>query len=102
MMNIPYRRSGPRASDRETGTHNGKRTEQVTVIDQVKWKNLEIGKEYVVKGTLMDKETKKPVLQDGKEVTAEKKLIPDTDSGELQMEFTFDATKLNGEQVVVF
>ena len=35
-------------------------------------------------------------------MTAEKKLIPDTDSGELQMEFTFDATKLNGEQVVVF
>lgn len=50
----------------------------------------------------MNKETKEPVLQDGKEVTVEKKLIPDTDSGELQMEFTFDATKLNGEQVVVF
>ena len=98
----PVPEIGTRASDRETGTHNGKRTEQVTVIDQVKWKNLEIGKEYVVKGTLMNKETKKPVLQDGKEVTAEKKLIPDTDSGELQMEFTFDATKLNGEQVVVF
>lgn len=98
----PVPEIGTRASDRETGTHNGKRTEQVTVIDQVKWKNLEIGKEYVVKGTLMDKETKKPVLQDGKEVTAEKKLIPDTDSGELQMEFMFDATKLNGEQVVVF
>ena len=98
----PVPEIGTRASDRETGTHNGKRTEQVTVIDRVKWKNLEIGKEYVVKGTLMDKETKKPVLQDGKEVTAEKKLIPDTDSGEFQMEFTFDATKLNGEQVVVF
>ena len=98
----PVPEIGTRASDRETGTHNGKRTEQVTVIDRVKWKNLEIGKEYVVKGTLMDKETKEPVLQNGKEVTAEKKLIPDTDSGELQMEFTFDATKLNGEQVVVF
>ena len=98
----PVPEIGTRASDRETGTHNGKRTEQVTVIDQVKWKNLEIGKEYVVKGTLMDKETKEPVLQNGKEVTAEKKLIPDTDSGEIQMEFTFDATKLNGEQVVVF
>lgn len=98
----PVPEIGTRASDRETGTHNGKRTEQVTVIDRVKWKNLEIGKEYVVKGTLMDKETKEPVLQNGKEVTAEKKLIPDTDSGELQMEFTFDATKLKGEQVVVF
>ena len=31
-----------------------------------------------------------------------KKLIPDTDFGEIQMEFTFDATKLKGEQVVVF
>ena len=98
----PVPEIGTKASDRETGTHNGKRTEQVTVIDQVKWKNLEIGKEYVVKGTLMDKETKEPVLQNGKEVTAEKTLIPDTDSGELQMEFTFDATKLKGNQVVVF
>lgn len=54
----PVPEIGTRASDRETGAHNGKRTEQVTVIDQVKWKNLEIGKEYVVKGTLMNKETK--------------------------------------------
>ena len=98
----PVPEIGTRASDQETGTHDGKRTEQATVIDQVKWKNLEIGKEYVVKGMLMDKETQKPVMQNGKEVTAEKTLIPDTDSGELQMEFTFDATKLKGEQVVVF
>lgn len=34
----PVPEIGTRASDRETGTHNGKRTEQVTVIDQVKWK----------------------------------------------------------------
>lgn len=98
----PVPEIGTRASDKETGTHNGKRTEHVTVIDQVKWKNLEIGKEYVIRGTLMDKETKKPVMQDGKEVTAEKKLVPDAESGELQMEFTFDATLLKGEQVVVF
>lgn len=91
-----------RASDRETGTHNGKRTDHVTVIDQVKWKNLEIGKEYVIRGILMDKATEEPVMQDGKEVTAEKKLVPDTGSGEIQMEFTFDATGLQGEQVVVF
>lgn len=50
----------------------------------------------------MDKETEKPVMQDGKEVTAEKKLVPDTGSGEIQMEFTFDATGLQGEQIVVF
>ena len=98
----PVPEIGTRASDRETGTHNGKRTDHVTVIDQVKWKNLEIGKEYVIRGTLMDKETEKPVMQDGKEVTAEKKLVPDTGSGEIQMEFTFDATGLQGEQIVVF
>ena len=50
----------------------------------------------------MEKETKEPVMQNGKEVTAKKKLIPDTESGELWMEFTFDATGLKGEQVVVF
>ena len=98
----PVPEIGTRASDRETGTHNGKRTDHVTVIDQVKWKNLEIGKEYVIRGILMDKATEEPVMQDGKEVTAEKKLVPDTGSGEIQMEFTFDATGLQGEQVVVF
>ncbi len=72
----PVPEIGTRASDRETGTHNGKRTEQVTVIDRVKWKNLEIGKEYVVKGTLMDKETKKPVLQDGKRSDRREKADP--------------------------
>lgn len=98
----PVPEIGTTASDQETRTHNGKRTDHVTVIDQVKWKNLEIGKEYEIRGTLMEKETKEPVMQDGKEVTAKKKLIPDTESGELWMEFTFDATGLKGEQVVVF
>ena len=98
----PVPEIGTTASDQETRTHNGKRTDHVTVIDQVKWKNLEIGKEYEIRGTLMEKETKEPVMQNGKEVTAKKKLIPDTESGELWMEFTFDATGLKGEQVVVF
>ena len=36
----PVPEIGTRASDRETGTHNGKRTEQVTVIDQVKMEKI--------------------------------------------------------------
>ena len=58
----PVPEIGTTASDQETRTHNGKRTDHVTVIDQVKWKNLEIGKEYEIRGTLMEKETKEPVM----------------------------------------
>lgn len=59
-------------------------------------------KEYVVKGTLMNRRPKRAGSTGWKRSNSREKLIPDTDSGELQMEFTFDATKLNGEQVVVF
>ena len=90
------------ANDKETKAHYGKRTKQVTVIDRVEWKNLTVKKEYTMKGILMDKETGKPVKQDGQEICVEKKFMPETTEGEMQMEFTFDANELDGEKVVVF
>ncbi|MRB00292.1 VaFE repeat-containing surface-anchored protein, partial [Bacillus thuringiensis] len=47
--------------------------EKVTIQDKVAYKDLVKGKEYTVKGKLMDKATNKPFKVDGKEVTAESK-----------------------------
>lgn len=41
----------------------------------VSYQNLEVGKEYTVKGKLMNKETKEPLLIDEKEVVSEKTLF---------------------------
>ena len=43
----------------------------VTIDDVVSYKHLVPGKEYTVKGILMDKATGKPFLVDGKEITSE-------------------------------
>ena len=50
----------------------------------------------------MDKETGKPLLVDGKPVTAETTFRPETAEGTLDVPFTFDATGLGGHDVVVF
>ena len=73
-----------------------------TIVDRVEYKNLYAGKEYMVKGVLMNKATNKPILVDGKEITAEKKFTPEKTSGFVELEFTFDSSALKGETIVVF
>lgn len=93
---------GTLAADSETAAHISNADGKVTIIDTVKYVNLTPGKEYTLKGMLMDKETGKPILADGKEVTAEKVFKPDTANGSVDMEFTFDGSKLSGKTIVVF
>ena len=90
------------ASDSETGEHVGTISEKTTIIDKVEYKNLIVGKEYTVKGKLMVKETGKPLKVDGKEVTAEKTFTAKTADGFVELEFTFDASALEGKTVVAF
>ncbi len=74
---------------------NGKKTAdakgEITITDTVSYKHLIVGKEYVIKGILMDKSTGKPFLIDGKEITAEIKFVPKTANGEVKLSFTFNA-----------
>ncbi|MGF2716857.1 VaFE repeat-containing surface-anchored protein, partial [Bacillus cereus] len=74
----------------------------VTIQDKVEYKDLIVGKEYTVKGKLMDKETNKPLLVNDKEVTAETKFKAETKDGSIVLDFTFDAKGLEGKDVVVF
>ena len=75
----------------------------ITIEDVVKYENLIPGKEYTVFGELMDKSTGKSFLVDGKPVTAEATFTPEKSSGEVKVEFTFDARLIQIEtDLVVF
>ena len=75
----------------------------ITIEDIVSYKNLTPGKEYTVKGTLMDKSTGKPFTVDGKEISSSYTFKPETADGEVSMTFTFDAgTITKATEIVVF
>lgn len=90
------------AWDVKSGTRNAKAEEHVAIVDAVSYKNLVPGKEYTVIGTLMDKDTEKPLLVNGKEVTAETTFIPEEPEGTIDVEFELDGSKLEGKTTVAF
>ncbi len=90
------------AKDKKSGKQVINPVGTKTIVDVVKYSNLIIGKEYEVKGTLMDKATGKPVLVDGKEVKASKKFVAETKDGSVELEFVVDASALVGKTTVVF
>lgn len=78
-------------------------TDWVTIEDIVSYKNLTPGKEYIVKGVLMDKSTGKALLIDGKEIRSETTFIPENADGEIVLAFTFEGKYLKKTtQIVVF
>lgn len=90
-----------------TATIDGKKevgaTEVFTLEDVVEYKHLVPGKEYTVKGVLMDKSTEKELLIDGKKITSEATFIPDKPTGSVTVEFTFDTRYIKKDtDIVVF
>ena len=78
-------------------------TEIFTLEDTVSYKHLIPGKEYVIKGVLMDKSTGEPLLIDGEEIRSEIAFIPEEPSGEVIVPFTFDSKFIKEEtNIVVF
>lgn len=75
----------------------------ITIDDVVSYKHLTAGKEYTIKGILMDKSTGKQFLVDGKEVCSEVTFTPETADGEVTVSFTFDGSVITKEtEIVVF
>ena len=99
-VNIPKLKTT--ATDKIDGGKDLNAGEKQTIIDKVEYKNLYAGKEYTVKGVLMNKATNKPILVDGKEITAEKTFTPTKTTGFVELEFSFDALALKGKTIVVF
>lgn len=90
-----------------TATIDGKKeftvNGDITIDDVVPYKHLTAGKEYTIKGVLMDKATGKAFLVDGKEVCSEVTFTPETADGEVTVSFTFDGSAITKDtEIVVF
>lgn len=97
------------ATDSETKNHTSYADKDVTIVDRVEYEGLLPEKEYKVEGKLMNKETGKPILVEGKEITATAKFkTPKAEdegfrvSGSVDVTFKFDGRALAGTTTVVF
>lgn len=77
---------------------------EVVVNDGVYLENLVVGKEYEIKGKLIDKATGEPLLdKDGNEYTDSTKITPKVkDKNSVVLSFTFDGSDMEGKSVVVY
>lgn len=75
---------------------------EMIVTDTVVYYGLTPGKQYMLKGELMDKATG-AVLKDaaGNPVTAEKQFIPNATAGTVEIQFTFNGSNLKKDQSLV-
>lgn len=90
------------ALDEVTGIHLSNAGDDVKVKDTVTYKNLIPGLTYRVAGTVMDKDSKKPLQNDGRDITAEAEFTPETADGTVDVEFTFSAKEFAGKTMVLF
>lgn len=91
------------AEDKNTGKKNINPTQKVYIKDYAYYKDLNIGKEYEIKGLLMDKSTNKPLLdKNGRKYETSLKFVPETRKGYVVLEFEVDSSDIRGKTTVVF
>ena len=90
------------AADQKTEINHTKSEETATIIDTVHYSHLLSGKEYTVKGVLMNKETGEEVLIDDKPITVETTFTPEKSEGSVDVIFTFDSSLVAPKTVVAF
>ena len=90
------------AMDQETSLNDAYVSKTTTILDTVYYTGLVFGRDYTIKGVLMDKKTGEPLMVDGHQVTAEKAFRALSETGNVTMEFSFDSSALKGKSVVVF
>ncbi|MFB5843749.1 SrtB-anchored collagen-binding adhesin [Clostridioides difficile] len=74
----------------------------VTIIDTVTLDGLEIGTKYQLKGWQMIKDENAELIINGERVENDYTFTADSESMEVQIAFTFDASKLGGKELVTF
>lgn len=90
------------AKDQTTKINHTEANKTATIIDTVFYTNLLPGREYTISGTLMDKETGKAVMANGREITASTTFTPEKAEGSVDVIFTFDASVVAPKTVVAF
>lgn len=92
-----------KTSAKADGKSEVKAGKKITIVDTVTYKNLTVGKEYVIRGVLMDKKTGSFFMVNDKEISAEVKFTPKKSDGTVELTFTFDGNGITAEtEVVVF
>ena len=89
------------AVNEQTGNKLFPRDTDVTVKDHVYY-CLQPGKEYTVKGVVMDKDTGNGLLVNSAPVESSVTFTPTEPCGETEMNFSFNTTNLGGAKLVVF
>lgn len=91
------------AVDGKTHLHMAMQCSGMAITDTVNYSAVEPGKDYVMRGTLMDKDTQAPLLDnDGNTIVVEKVFTATASKGTLTLEFAFENFNLAGKTVVVF
>lgn len=93
---------GSTATDADDGDHEATADGSVAINDEVSYSGLTPGKEHTLTGTIMDKETGKPVQVDGRDLTSTVAFTPEKPSGTVTVTFEFDGSSLDGHDVVAF
>ena len=94
---------GTFAVDKSDGDKTLLPGKDATITDTVTYTGLIPGKEYTLKATLYDKATGEPLSVNDKRVTAELKFTPNSQNGTIDIDLgPFDASSLNGHELVVF
>ena len=92
---------GTVATDKNDGDHYIEAQNNATIVDKVNY-CVEPGRQYIIKGVLMDKSTGKELLIGGKKIKSSAGVKPMASCGSATMEFVIDARELGGKDVVVF
>lgn len=101
-MTEPVPEIGTTATDAEDGDHEAEADADVNIVDEVRYENLEPGREYVLTGTLIDKTTAEPVEKDGLPLTSVVAFTPAEPNGSVEVTFSFDGSALAGHRTVAF
>lgn len=90
-------------TDDRTGGHTATPSADSQLTDHVRYTNLLAGQEYLMRGTLVSKETGEPIRDaEGAEVAVERSFVPATPDGEVTIAFDLDSSDLDGTAVVAF
>ncbi len=90
------------AADKATGEKVIVAGKEVTILDTVTLDGLEVGTKYQLKGWQMVKDENVELLIDGKRVENDYTFTAADTKMEVEISFTFDASKLGGRQLVTF
>ena len=87
----------------EDGLNLVSASKETVIIDTVTYEKFKPGMEVEFEGILMNPETEEPYLDaEGKEIKATTVATIEKENGEVQVKFVFDATKIAGNDVVIF